>query len=765
MSPAYKQSGTSADDNDEAAILKELRERYDYATTQWSPIYNEGDTDVKYLCGETWDENDRNARVGRLTLKFDQLNQYLNQLVNAIRQNKRAVKVTPEGNGANDQTANLRANRIRQIEYLSNAPEVYTSMFSGAAERSFGYARIVAEYEKRSRNKCLRLKSIPNPNQVLPDPDDQSVTGRGWKYLFFRYPMLRKEFQRDYPDAKTGDYSRDAMSGVSNVWGDKEHVLVCEYWTVKIVEKMLYFFTMPDGSERGFYEDEIDRLPPDAVPSGEPRLDAVPTVCSYLTNGIELLAKKGKPAKTEWPGSTIPFIGCFGKIMYRNEQGITTKVILSFIRLARDAQKYYNWLKSTEGEVISMPSKAPYFAYRGQMNDDELALLKLSVSQPVAVITAGAMTEMTGGTVLPLPQHNIPDLPIQAFEIAAEAARRDIQNAVGRYNSSIGKGDSGVHSGVQQQQLDKQSDQGSYHLVDNFDASVREVGVKLDELLPFYDDTRKTVTTRLPNDDVEQVKINDPNDADALDMTQGDHVVTISTGPDFDSEREVANAFADALVQHIDSIAKVAGPEAAKSLLALSVKLKNIGPLGDSMADLLDPKPGKDGKPNPQQLQQQLQQMQGQLQHAEQVMKQMHDELQVEKAGNAKDIEKANIDKDRAIEVAKIQFASAANVADIKADMEHSLLAMQAQVQTLQTMFGARQAEMDATRDAGTQQATLAAQQAHEREMAQSGQVADAQSQQAAQAHAAEMADAGHANALEQQQQAAALAPKPEPQA
>lgn len=714
----YKSDDGDAAGDNEAEILAELRERYDYASTQWDPIYAEGDTDIKYLTGDTWDENDRKARKGRLSLKFDQLNQYLNQLVNAIRQNKRAVKVTPEGNGANDKTAEVRANRIRQIEYLSNAPEVYTAAFSGAAERSYGYARIVAEWERRSFNKCLRLKSIPNPSQVLPDPDDQSVTGRGWHYLFFRYPMARKEFQRKYPHARTGTYVRDAMLGIATCWGDEHNVLVCEYWDVKLEKKTLYRLGIEGGPSLNVYEDDVEaalaKLPPGSTILAQ-REDQVPVVCQYLTNGIELLSERGKPKKTEWKGSTIPFIACYGKILYRNDEGITKKIILSFIRLARDAQKYYNWLKSTEGEVIAMPPKTPYFAYRGQLNVDELALIEQSVSQPVAVITAGATSEITGQQVLPLPRREMPDPPIQAYEIAAEAARRDIQNALGRYSASVGRADTNVKSGVALEKLDQQSDQGSYHFVDNFDAFVREVGVKLDELLEFYDDTMKDLTVRLPNDEVEQQRVNDPNDPDSVDMSQGDHVVTISTGPDFDSERAVANAFADALVGGMDQIARIVGPKAAAALLGLSIKLKNIGPLGDAMEQIVTPPEfKKDGAQNPQAAQQERVQLLDRLKEAEGVMQQMHAELQKEKEGNATELQKAEIDKSRAIEVAKIQFASAANVADIKANLEHSLQLMTTQIAALEAQMGQQQAAQDRAHDAESQ---MVAQQ-HERDMA-----------------------------------------------
>ena len=70
------------------------------------------------LAADKLPEPDKRARKGRLTLHFDQLNQYRNLLVNSIRQQKRGIKVDPEGNGANDKTATVRGDRIRQIGAL-----------------------------------------------------------------------------------------------------------------------------------------------------------------------------------------------------------------------------------------------------------------------------------------------------------------------------------------------------------------------------------------------------------------------------------------------------------------------------------------------------------------------------------------------------------------------------------------------------------------------------------------------------------------------
>lgn len=750
--PLREASGNRSVPTADKAIIKRLQGRYTYAKPIWDPILEAGRVDIDYISGETWDENDKKSRLGRLMLKFDQLNQYLNQLVNSVMQQQLAIKITPEGNGANDQTAEVRANRIRQIEYLSSAQEAYIAAFQGAAERSYGYCRIVAEWEPKGFKKQLRLMPIPNPDQVLPDPDFQRITGADWRYLFYLYEMSRDEYQRDFPDAIYQSWEDLSESDHQDAagWQGVDRVQVAEYWEVNMEERTLLRLGTPEQYV-DVYED--DRNPQQkAMPVLASRQAQVPTVCSYLTNGVELLSKKGQEKKTEWKGSTIPFIACYGKILHKSAdtaalasgnqgpQSVGRKQILSYIRLARDAQKYYNWIKSTEGEAISMPPRTPYIGYRGQFTSEQLGLLQSSVSVPVPVVLVEPTTETTGDQVLPLPRREVPDPQIQGYEIAAEAARRDIQNALGRYSASVGRADTNVKSGVALKQLDSQSDSGSYHFINAYKAMIAEGGKKLEELLEFYDDTVGEISTRTASGKVKMVRVNDPNAVSPdgkpahLPMNLGTHATTVSTGPNFDSEREEASAFADNLIGN-QVIDRILGPQKAAQLLALAIKLKNVGPLGDEMAEIVNPQQEDD----PRKMQSQLHEAMGQLQKQGAVLQEMHaiiegktlelkNKLEIEQERNRTELAKAKSSDDTRVKIAEIQFASAANVADIKASLDHSLALMTSQLETVQTLVSTHQTHLDRVHEATSQ---MEAQQ-HEREQAEAA-AAQAQALAAAQ--------------------------------
>src|SRR5215472_8298194 len=112
--------------------IEEIRQEYKDFAAAWHDIREEGRTDMRHVAGDPWDPKDRRDRksANRPCLTLDELGQYVNQLINDIRQNKRAAKLAPKTENASTQTANFRQDLIRQIEYESNAQsQAYIPMF------------------------------------------------------------------------------------------------------------------------------------------------------------------------------------------------------------------------------------------------------------------------------------------------------------------------------------------------------------------------------------------------------------------------------------------------------------------------------------------------------------------------------------------------------------------------------------------------------------------------------------------------------------
>jgi len=146
------------------------------------------------------------------------------------------------------------------------------------------------------------------------------------------------------------------------------------------------------------------------------------------------------------------------------------------------------------------------------------------------------------------------------------------------------------------------------------------------------------------------------------DAVTGDHGVTISTGKDSASQRDEVKDLLQNVMGELQAIAAIAPPGAAAKLLALNIRLAALGPLGDEMADTLDP-------PDAQQKQgMALQQAQQQAQMAQQALQEMNGELQklkLEKAGKI-------IDNEYQKQVVQLQNDVKVLIAEIQAKAQDS---------------------------------------------------------------------------------------------
>lgn len=662
-------------DRKDEDVLEEIRTRFSYATNAWRKIREEGQKDIRCVAGDPWADKDRKARedAGRPCLSLDELGQYTNQVINDVRQNKRGVKVTPIGDGANDKTAEFRQNLIRQIEYRSNASDVYTGMFEEALQRSYGFARIKAKYVSDSGfDQELVIEALPNPDLVTVDPDDLSPTAKGIQYAFIHESRSIKQFKKDFPDASITDFS-DEIRQQAPDWIKDERLMIAEYWTIEYTRRQLLLVDGGKGQPpKSAYADDLAVMPAGKAILKHRWVD-VPYVCQYLTNGVELLAKKGDSKKTPWPGKTIPIVACYGKALWVNSGSGTERRLLSMVRLARDPYMLYCYYRTCEAELVGMTPKTPFVGYVGQFRGQEDQWQKVN-HEPVPYLQANALTEATGGQVLPLPQRQPYEPPIQSLELGAEAARRAIQAAMGISPLPTQAQRQNEKSGKALKQIEESGQKGSYHFVDHYDASIVEIGAKLDDLIPHYYDAARDLTIRAGNDEPKQIRINDPQDEQAIDATAGQHDVTLSVGPAYASQRDAASDFADSLAQNQQVFPLIAD---------LVVKLKQLGPIGDEIADRLTPpqfRQAKDGQPpspaDVANLQGQLQQTQQQLQEAtkptavEEVRQ--RGAIQIKQMDLDFQREKLHAESARAIEVARINAAK--QVADTTAEAQEERL-------------------------------------------------------------------------------------------
>lgn len=626
----------------DSKLLNEINSRFDYCLEQWAEIRAEARKDMAYVSGDPWEPTDRQQRrdAGRPCVSYDEYNQYANQILNDVRANPRAVKFTANGDGATDQTAEFYSNKMREIEYRSRGSMVYITALENALYRSYGFARVRTKFiSPKSRNQDLWLEAFPNPDMVLPDPDALSPTSSDMKFCFAFETWKTDEFERKWPKATVKNLN--TVIQLAPKFLTEDTVIVAEYWKIENDEKELIGVRLPDGNEIEGFEEELvktGQLLPGSVELWREKRD-VPRVVQYFTNGVEILKT------TPWPGKYIPIVSTYGKVLWINEGGTAKRKILSLTRLMRDALMANAWAQTGALELAAAITKNPYWAYRGQLDATETQAIAKSLHEPVAVLTAGAMTEATGQQILPLPQRNSLDPDLQGWILLIENTRRAIQAAAGNVFLPTQAQKPNDKSGVALDHIDKSAQRGSFHFVDHYLDMIQQVGIMVEDLLDKTIDTARDVSVRTVDDLAATVRVNDPNAPDGLPSIKGDHLVTVSTGPSYDSEREKVNDFSNTLLQNPE-VLQIVGPEKAQRLLAQTIRLMDLGAKGDEIANVIDPPIGKDGQPSPEQMQQKLQQLMQagqQMQQALEGAKQIIDTEQVKQQAT---LEQARLDRE-----------------------------------------------------------------------------------------------------------------------
>jgi hypothetical protein len=583
-SQPVRRSDAVSDGDKNETLLQEIREDYTYFRDFWADNHKEMKTDLRFISGDPWEPDDRRNREdnNRPVLCPDELSQYQNATINNLRQNKRAIKVSANGSGATDKDAERRSAIISAIEYKSNAQGAYTNAFENQINCGMGFFRITTKTISKEDEVEPRIKGIENPLSVLLDPNSKEPDSSDQKRCFVMDVVRKRDFLKQYPSATKQSFTAEDMTAAPD-WFQAENILVAEYWRI-------------DGYDENGEGGKVKQ---------------------YITNGVEILKT------TQWPGSWIPIIPAMGKKVYVPSGSEMKRYYYSQIRLARGPQMMLAYGASQEAEVVGMMPRVPLIGYVGQFETDKEAWDTLNTI-PRAYIQADPVVDEGSGSVMPLPtrMNGAPD--IAAYEAFNERWRRAVQAAMGISPLPTAAQRQNEKSGVALDKIQTAQAIGSFHFTDNFDRAIENAGRQLDELITKVMDTPRQVTARNPDETQNMMHIVpkgqsmpqaapseppvDPDDV--FDPSKGDFDVTISTGPSYQSQRDTASEFADTLIGELGNLP--IPPQAKATLLALTIKLKDVGPIGDEIAKIVDPQ--GDGEPIPPQAQQMIAQLQQQLQ-------------------------------------------------------------------------------------------------------------------------------------------------------
>jgi len=688
------------------SILTLARDRFQLAVEADRDIRAAAKRDLEFLDGQQWNPQEKKEREenGRPALVINKLPQFVDQVVNEQRKARPGAKVSPIGDGADSDTADILEGMLRHVAYISHADVAKDTAFEYAASCGFGYWRYLTEYvDDESFDQELKVAMVEDPFAVYLDPGAIEADRSDMRWAFIVSTLTREEFKRRYKDSKTveADFFDSDGKGYAD-WIRNDGVRIAEYWVVESKRRTMYLFA--DGTTG--YDN------PEGKSVEKERICEDRTVKQYIINGAEILET------AEWAGKWIPIVPVYGKSRIVDGK----RKLYSLVRFALDSQALYNYYKTAQAEAVGLSPKAPFIGMVGQFKTKSSEWASAN-RVPHAYLEYDGQS--VGGQLAPPPQRNAYEPPIEALSMGALQSSDDIKATVGIFDPSLGN-NKGDLSGRAINALQAEGDNGNFHLQDNLTRSLwHGFRIELDLITKIYDAPRAAHIIK-PDHESEQVLINqmfvDPKTGRPKmhDLAAGRYDVAVSVGPNYETRREETR---DRLVD----LAK-ADAQSIPLWADLYVKQLDMGPIGDQIAERLTPPQFRDKNDPQAQLQQLQQQGQQAMQMNQALVQRVHELTDV--------LQSKKMDIDSKERIAAMQ----AQVALIT--VEAKLNGQNAQVM-LQGELAAIQHKLELMHDAGMQ-------------IDQQGAAADAQ--QASQQHEAQLqaAQQAHQAGLQQAQQQAA---------
>ena len=456
----------------DAEIIAEAKARWERCENWESKALENALHDARFANADAlnmaqWPQNMIMARGDKPCLITNKTRQHNLHIVNDARQHKAAIKVTPTGQGATFEAAEVYSAIIRRIEYQSKAIDAYSTAIYHQVESGIGYVRVCTDYaDDDSFDQEIFIRRVKDPRCIRLDPDAQQYDKSDMKFAFWFDKLTKKEFEAQYPDYKsetgnTLDYKDDTFDS-------KDHVMVSEYWRCGVKDEKLH--ELANGSVVRHKD------LPEGAQIKRSRDIAEPQIEWFQLAGNQIIDRK------TWPGKYIPIVPFIGEEIVidgvMDRKGHTRALI--------HPQQMLNYWISEATAQVAMQTKAPYVAsnraIEGQdhwhtANTENLSVLVYNdiddTSQPIEA-----------------PKREQPPTMAQAYLEGIKIARQDMMEVSGQYQAEMGA-PGNERSGTAIQQRQREGDTATYHYIDNQAKGIRQIGrICLDLIPKIYDVAR-----------------------------------------------------------------------------------------------------------------------------------------------------------------------------------------------------------------------------------------------------------------------------------
>lgn len=580
---ADKEPQSKGDADEGKDIVAEAKKAFRYAEESEKDNRDAALDDVRFArLEEQWPQNivTQRQKEGRPCLTISKMAAFIRQVVNDARQNKPSIKVHPVDSGADAETAKILDGLIRNIEYTSSADVAYDTATECAVTGGFGYLRVGTDYAHEDTfDMDLTIDRVSNPFSVYGDPRSTAADSSDWNSAFVVEVIPKDLFEDKYNDAEAIDWSNEVYK-VNDPWFTEDSVMVAEWWTREEYQKQILQLSNGVVISQESFAAQRDLLTAMGITVVKQRTTLCYRTKQRTLTGADLIEERA------WPGQYIPIIPVYGDEV--DVQG--KRYLRSLIRSAKDAQRMFNYWRTTTTELIALAPKTPFIGPKGAFKTD-------NAKWTTANTQSHSYIEFDGQA---MPQRQpFVGVPAGALQEALNASD-DMKAIMGLYDASLGAR-SNETSGRAILARQKEGDVSTFHFQDNMTRAIRHVGRILLDLIPFVYDKARILRVIGEDGTQSTAPINQPApvmdqqgqpQVDAMgqaitrvyDLTKGKYDLTVSAGPSYTTRRQEAAAEMTEMVRSFPNAAPVIGDLIAKNLDwpgadEIAERLKAINPI------------------------------------------------------------------------------------------------------------------------------------------------------------------------------------------
>lgn len=559
---------------DEQAFLRDAVTKYSDDTTADFLNTSAMVDDQRFVVGRQWDLETERRRIAakKPVMTVNRLPAYVAQVIGNRLLNETVIKVIPDWNSTKEK-ARVRQGLIRGIEKKSKADQAYDTALQNSVIGGLGNFGLRAKYAAYNVfEQELEVYRLPDATAVVWDRLGIEPTGRDALHCFVEERISRKDFNRKYPWAQANALGGDTLylnQLTATGWFSLDSVRICSYWRMRSEPCVIYLSDSTGktidvtGKPRESWIEDAAINPNTQQPYI--RESERPFAECYLMSATDILAGPYRLNTSRLPVFRVPGWEIFvGEERHR----------FGLIRFAKDPQRIHNYWRSVIVEKLMQTPRSKWTATKEAVEGHEKSWRNSHLTDDPLLIWNGEAGQE--------PKQVQPAQIEAALIQEANMASQDIKDVLNMHEAALGMQSNEV-SGKALDKRQRVAELGTVIYFSNLNNAIEECGRCINEVIPDFYDTARTITIIGEDGKADLQKINS-DEPDSVNIVDGNYGISVVTGPSYATKRVEAVETMEALANSMPEVMAVAADLMVENMdlpgsEAIAKRLKAANPI------------------------------------------------------------------------------------------------------------------------------------------------------------------------------------------